>query len=65
MPTTRRTPTPDDRQWMTLQEAALYISTSVKTIRRRIPTGELRAYVCGTRGLRVRREDLDNLMTPL
>ena len=50
---------------MTLQEAALYISASVKTIRRRIATGELRAYLCGTRGLRVRREDLDNLMTPL
>ncbi|WP_291524442.1 helix-turn-helix domain-containing protein [Branchiibius sp. NY16-3462-2] len=50
---------------MTLQEAAVYISTSVKTVRRRIAAGELCAYLCGRRGLRVRREDLDNLMQPL
>lgn len=63
----RRTgqPVPGDKHWMTLQEAAVYIATSVKTVRRRIASGELPAYVCGKRGLRVLREDLDNLMRPV
>ena len=63
----RRTgqPIPDDKHWMTLQEAAVYFATSVKTVRRRIASGELSAYVCGKRGLRVLREDLDNLMRPV
>ena len=49
----RRTgqPIPGDKHWMTLQEAAIYIATSVKTVRRRIASGELPAYVCGKRGL--------------
>jgi excisionase family DNA binding protein len=51
--------------WMTLQQAAVYVATSVKTIRRLIASGDLPAYLCGKRGLRVRREDLDNLMRPL
>lgn len=50
---------------MTLQEAAGYIAASVKTVRRRVASGELPAYVCGKRGLRVLREDLDDLMRPL
>ena len=57
--------TPEDKRWLTLQEAAVYISTSVKTVRRRIAAGELPAYVCGKRGLRVLRADLDGLMRPL
>lgn len=51
--------------WMTLQQAAVYIATSVKTIRRLIATGDLPAYLCGKRGLRVRRDDVDDLMRPL
>lgn len=51
--------------WMTLQQAAVYVATSVKTIRRLIAAGDLPAYLCGKRGLRVRRDDLDNLMRPL
>ena len=51
--------------WMTLQQAAVYVAASVKTIRRRIASGDLPAYLCGKRGLRVRRENLDNLMRPL
>jgi len=50
---------------MTLQQAALYVATSVKTLRRLIAAGELPAYLCGKRGLRVRRDDLDDLMRPL
>lgn len=50
---------------MTLQEAAVYIAASVKTVRRRVASGELPAYVCGKRGLRVMREDLDDLMKPI
>ena len=57
--------TPGDKHWMTLQEAAVYIAASVKTVRRRIASGELPAYVCGKRGLRVLREDLDSLMRPV
>jgi excisionase family DNA binding protein len=54
-----------DTQWMTLQQAAVYIATSVKTVRRLIARNELPAYLCGKRGLRVRREDLDHLMRPI
>ena len=50
---------------MTLQQAAVYIATSVMTVRRLIARGELPAYACGKRGLRVRREDLDALMKPV
>ncbi|MGH3413428.1 MAG: helix-turn-helix domain-containing protein [Marmoricola sp.] len=50
---------------MTLQQAAVYIAASVKTVRRHIASGELPAYICGKRGLRVRREDLDALMRPV
>lgn len=67
MATVRRTglAEPGEKHWMTLQEAAVYIATSVKTVRRRIATGELPAYVCGKRGLRVLRDDLDALMRPV
>jgi excisionase family DNA binding protein len=51
--------------WMTLQQAAIYVATSVKTIRRLIAAGDLPAYLCGKRGLRVRRDDLDKMMRPL
>lgn len=51
--------------WMTLQGAAAYTSTSVKTVRRFIARGDLPAYLCGKRGLRVLREDLDALMRPV
>ena len=51
--------------WMTLQAAAVYTSTSVKTIRRFIARRELPAYLCGKRGFRVLRNDLDALMRRL
>ncbi len=54
-----------ETNWMTLQQAAVYVAASVKTIRRLIAAGDLPAFLCGKRGLRVRREDLDNLMRPL
>ncbi|GAW48043.1 MULTISPECIES: helix-turn-helix domain-containing protein [unclassified Nocardioides] len=56
---------PDESPWMTLQQAAVYIATSVKTVRRLIAAGDLPAFVCGKRGLRVRRADLDELMRPV
>lgn len=56
---------PDDNPWMTLQQAAVYIGTSVKTVRRLIAARHVPAYVCGARGLRVRRKDLDDLMKPI
>ncbi len=51
------------KHWMTLQQGAVYIAASVKTLRRKIAAGEVPAYVCGkSGGLRVTREDLDALM---
>lgn len=54
-----------ETQWMTLQQAAVYIAASVKTVRRLIARGDLPAFLCGQRGLRVRRDDLDALMRPV
>ncbi len=69
MPTATKTALghPDDghTRRLTLQEAALSISASVKTVRRRIADRELPAYVCGKRGIRVKRDDLDDLMKPI
>lgn len=55
-------------RWLTLAAAALRVDMSVRTIRRRIATGELPAYTCGTTGrpsLRVKPEDVDALMRPI
>lgn len=38
----------DERpRWLSITGAALWVSLSAKTIRRKIATGELRAYRCG------------------
>lgn len=67
MPATRRGEpvAAAENHWMNLQDAAVYVCVSVKTIRRLIARGDLPAYVCGKRGLRVRQVDLDALMRPL
>lgn len=62
--TTRR-PHDGPTEWLTLQQAAVYIAASTKTVRRRIADRQLQAYVCGKRGIRIRRDDLDNLMKPI
>lgn len=45
--------------YVSLDEAAGCMSVSVKTIRRWIAAGNLPAYRCGKRAIRVRLEDLE------
>lgn len=59
--------TPDNparRGWCTLHEAALYLNTSDKTVRRRIADGSLKAHRFG-REIRIAFADLDALLTPI
>ncbi|QYJ05239.1 helix-turn-helix domain-containing protein [Nocardioides panacisoli] len=68
MATTTSIEEPSEPRWLTLAAAARRVDVSVKTIRRRIATGELPAYTCGkTRrpNLRVKPEDVDALMRPI
>lgn len=50
---------------VTIQRAAAYLDVTDKTIRRRIADGKLRAYRVGPRLIRVDRESLLALATPL
>ena len=52
------------RTYESLAEAAERTKMSVKTLRRRIASGELPAYRCGSRILRVDPDDVDQLMNP-
>ena len=51
-----------EQRWMTIRQAAIYTGLSTKTVHRKIASGELPAYFCGRRIVRVLREDLDKLM---
>ena len=53
------------RTYESLADAAERTKMSVKTLRRRIAAGELPAYRCGSRILRVDPDDVDELMKPL
>jgi excisionase family DNA binding protein len=65
------TPPPDclpRGEWISLSTAASpeYSGLALKTLRRRIGDGTLRAYkVAGTRAIRVNTDDLDALFTPV
>ena len=66
-----RTTTPDAKretqagaEYITLAEAARRWGISVKTLRRRISTGDLVAQRLGARLIRVRAEDVAALFTP-
>lgn len=48
--------------YINVEEAARVLSVSVKTIRRLIADGDLRAYRCRKRNLRIKVEDLDSVM---
>lgn len=50
--------------WLSIAGAAAWVSVSVKTIRRRIASGELRAYRCG-KTIRVKTDDLEAMMRPV
>jgi len=45
--------------YLSLEDAADSMSVSVKTIRRWIAAGDLPAYRCGKRAIRIRLEDLE------
>lgn len=49
----------------TLAQAALRTGVSVKTLRRRVAEGALRAYRMGPRAIRVKPEDVDRLLIPI
>lgn len=53
------------RTYESLAAAAERTDVSIKTLRRRIAAGELRAYRYGPRILRVDPNDVDKLMRPL
>jgi excisionase family DNA binding protein len=48
-------------QWLSLQQAAAVYGVSTDTIRRRVASGDLPAFRCGRRIIRVRAEDLTRL----
>jgi excisionase family DNA binding protein len=50
---------------LTIEEAAAYTALSTRTIRRRIRDGDLHAYRVGPRSIRVRPDDLENLLRPI
>jgi excisionase family DNA binding protein len=54
------------RKLVSLESAAEYLDVSIKTIRRRIASGELRAYRLGSsRVIRVDLAELDALLHPI
>ncbi|CAB4735110.1 unannotated protein [freshwater metagenome] len=56
----------DRPRWLSLPDAAAWVSLSVETIRRRIAAGDLRAYRCGKgKSIRVKTDDLEAMMRPL
>lgn len=52
---------PRSREYLSLGAAAERLGVSPKTLRRRIAEGKLRAFRTGTRLIRIRAEDLDEL----
>ncbi len=57
-------PASDRPRWLSISAAAAWVSLSVKTIRRRIAAGELRAYKCGN-SIRIKTDDLEAMMRPV
>ncbi len=53
------------KSYESLAEAAARTGVSIKTLRRRIVAGKLRAYRCGPRLIRVEPHEVDRLMRPL
>lgn len=49
--------------YLTIEEAAEFMSMSCVTIRRHIGDGSIPAYRCGKRLIRIRREDLEAALT--
>ena len=51
-------------RWLSITGAAVWVSLSAKTIRRKIAAGELRAYRCG-KTIRIKTDDLEAMMRPV
>lgn len=64
LPSEQRQVTPAS-EWVSLQQAAQLVGVSVDTLRRRIRAGKLPAYRFGERLIKIRVEDLDNLVRPI
>lgn len=55
-----------NRRYVSLDEAANYLSVSVFTVRRRIASGEITGYRIGrSRAIRVDLNELDAMMRPI
>lgn len=63
MPTTASKPTRS--RFISLAEAAEYLSVTDRTVRNFIARGDLPAYRIGSRALRINRDDLDRIITPV
>jgi excisionase family DNA binding protein len=50
---------------LTQQQVAEILQVTVATVRSRIDRNELRAYRVGPRAVRIRRSDLDHILTPI
>lgn len=53
------------RRLLTIEEAADYTALSTRTIRRRISAGDLPAIRVGPRSIRIRHDDLEQLLRPI
>lgn len=59
------TTTTSPRRLMTIPAAAELLAVSPRTVRRLIAEGELPAYRIGSRSLRVKASDVDELLRPV
>jgi len=59
----RNVPVP--KRLLTIEEAAVYTALSTRTIRRWISAGDLPAFRVGPRSIRVRHDDLEQLLRPI
>lgn len=59
------TKTSTQPRWLTLADAAEYLSVTDRTVRNYIARGELTGYRMGTRSLRIDARELDDLLCPI
>ncbi|MCB0905667.1 MAG: excisionase family DNA-binding protein [Nocardioidaceae bacterium] len=51
--------------YLSLEDAAIVMSMSTRTIRRRISDGTIPAYACGRRTIRIRLDELETALRPI
>ncbi|MCT1776761.1 helix-turn-helix domain-containing protein [Brachybacterium sp. p3-SID957] len=52
-------------RYITIGDAAEYLSVTERTVRNYIARGELTGYRIGTRAIRIDQRELENLLTPI